>query len=184
MDCLQENKELYNQEIEYSYQKNSKIEVYLTFLTILGTGEILLIKSLLPISICWWWIIYTTLVVISSICFINCMIKFYSAFNSYPYSYVNISEINKQCSIFSNTLKEQGKFSKVKIGELTEKLYCKMLSDSYLNCALQNRNTNISKQENHEKFIKAFLEAIIVLIVAFIFNTVIVHIQGGSLYVR
>lgn len=178
MDRLQEYKCLYNHEIEYSYQKNNRMVVYLTLLTLLGTGEIYLFKGLFPISVVWWWFGYLTLVIITSICFIASIKAFYKAFNEYSYSYVDMSAIDKSCTQFRKQLEQQN-ISSEQIDDAIEKALYSMLSEMYLNCTLQNQAMNIIKQQNHEKFIETYVKSIIFLMISFLYNVIINGLIGG-----
>lgn len=172
MDKLQEYKCLYEHEIDYSNQKNNRITVYLTLLTLLGTGDIYLFKSLFPIHACWWWIIYLTLIVIVSVCLIGAIKAFYTAFMNYPYSYVNMYAIDRSCTQFSKQLKGD-KIPEETINKIINLTLYDMLSEMYLNCALQNQVTNIKKQKNHEKFMDTYIISVILLMVSYIYNIII-----------
>lgn len=169
MDQLQEYKCLYEYEINYSNQKNNRITAYLTLLTLLGTGDVYLFKSLFPMYICWWWIIYLTFIVIVSVCFIVSIKEFYRAFMNYPYSYVNISQIDISCTNFNKQLENQ-EIPEETINEVMNQTRYDMLSEMYLNCAMQNQVTNIKKQQNHEKFINTYIVSIIVLMLSYLLN--------------
>lgn len=172
MDKLQEYKCLYEHEIDYSNQKNNRITVYLTLLTLLGTGDVYLFKSLFPIHVCWWWIIYLTLIVIVSVCLIGAIKAFYTAFMNYSYSYVNMYGIDRSCTQFNKQLKDQN-IPEETINEIINQTLYDMLSEMYLNCALQNQVTNIKKQKNHEKFMNTYIISIVLLMVAYVYNIII-----------
>lgn len=182
MDYLQENKELYNHEITYSIQLNSKITHSLTIMTILGTGEILIIKGIFPILCTWWWVLYFTSALISLIIFCCCVFLFYKAFNAYPYSYVNISEINRICSDKRKELKQKNIPSDT-TEQFINKIFTKMLTEMYFNCALQNRQSNLKKSQNQQNLMKAYVINIICVFISFVLNIIITNVRGETLYV-
>lgn len=178
IDRLQEYKCLYNHEIEYSYQKNNRMVVYLTLLTLLGTGDIYLFKGLFPISVVWWWFGYLTLVIITSACFFYSIKAFYDAFIEHSYSYVDMSAIDKSCTQFRKQLEEQN-VSSEEIDKAIDQTLYSMLLEMYLNCALQNQIVNIAKQQSHKKFIETYIKSIIFLMISFIYNVVFNGLIGG-----
>lgn len=83
MDELENYKELYYKEIEYTERLNSKINTCITFLTIIGSGLILVWSQLEKVGsgIQFW--LYLILCAISSVLFIVCIYFFYKAYSGY-----------------------------------------------------------------------------------------------------
>lgn len=93
MDELEEYKELYYKEIEYTERLNSKINMCMTFLTIIGSGVILVWSQLGKASPSIYFWIYLILCIMSSVSFIICIIFFYKAYSGYEIHYYPIKEM-------------------------------------------------------------------------------------------
>lgn len=93
MDALEEYKELYYKEIEYTERLNSKINTCMTFLTIIGSGVILVWLQLCKVSLGIYFWIYLILCIMSSVSFITSIIFFYKAYSGYEIHYYPIQEM-------------------------------------------------------------------------------------------
>ena len=175
---LQNNRNLYEDEINHADRLNTKTTYMLSVLTIIGSGEILVIQEILPIKLTFWAIIYYTLCLISLITFVYSIWLFIQVCNVSPYSYVNISAINKTCSRKYKEMAEKN-FPQDIIGKFMELMFIKMLSEQYFNCALQNRLTNIEKLQNQQKLTQNLIYNFIALFVNFVGYIIIHSLKGG-----
>ena len=142
MDELENYKELYYKEIEYTEKLNSKINTCITFLTIIGSGLILVWAQLEEVDSGIWFWLYLILCVISSILFIICIYFFYKAYSGYNIHYYPIKEMAMVCNQ-TYELVEKGKIKK----KQAEKHIKDMMSERYLNDAIHNREQNRLKND-------------------------------------
>ena len=79
--------------IEHSERLNNKINACMTFLTILGSGQVLLWTQFKNFNLHFYSTIYICLCVVSLIFFIISSVKFYKSFSGYKYNYFPIKEM-------------------------------------------------------------------------------------------
>lgn len=96
MNLLQEYKELYYKEIEFSDRLNNKITTCITFLTILGSAQILLWTQMKNFELLWYTGVYLTFCCVSTALFIVCIILFYRSYSGFKTHYFPIRNIAKQ----------------------------------------------------------------------------------------
>lgn len=160
MDELEEYKELYYKEIEYTERLNSKINTCMTFLTIIGSGVILVWSQLNNVfsGIFFW--IYLILCIMSSVSFIVCIIFFYKSYSGYEIHYYPIKEM----AIASNQtfkLVDNGQIKK----KQAEKHVRNMMAERYLNDAIHNREQNRLKNKRHRRLIHLVAITFMILLV-------------------
>ena len=145
MDELEEYKELYYKEIEYTERLNSKINTCMTFLTIIGSVGILVWSQLNNVfSGIYFWI-YLILCIMSSVSFIICLIFFYKSYSGYEIHYYPIKEM----AIASNEtykLVDNGQIKK----RQAEKHVRNMMAERYLNDAIHNGEQNRLKNKRQK----------------------------------
>ena len=93
MDVLEEYKELYYKEIEYTERLNSKINICITFLTIIGSGVMLVWSKIESVYTCKYFWVYLSLCITSSVLFSLCIIFFYRTYYGYKINYYPIKEM-------------------------------------------------------------------------------------------
>lgn len=145
MDLLQEYKDLYYKEIEYYDRLNNKITTSITFLTILGSGQILLWSQFVGISFKWYTILYFILCVISTLLFLICMYKFYRAYSGYQVNYFPIKDM--AITIHQIQKIAQSLDDKYKAENYINDMFC----ERFINDAIHNRNINIQKNKKHKR---------------------------------
>jgi len=160
MDELEEYKELYYKEIEYTERLNSKINTCMTFLTIIGSGVILVWSQLGKVSPSIYFWLYLALCIMSSVSFIICIIFFYKAYSGYEIHYYPIKEM----AIASNET-----FKLVDTGQIkkkqAEKHVRNMMAERYLNDAIHNREQNRLKNKRHRRLIHLVAITFMILLV-------------------
>ena len=160
MDELEEYKELYYKEIEYTERLNSKINTCMTFLTIIGSGVILVWSQLCKVSPSIYFWIYLILCIMSSMSFIICIIFFYKAYSGYEIHYYPIKEM----AVASNEtfkLVDNGQIKK----KQAEKHVRNMMAERYLNDAIHNREQNRLKNKRHRRLIHSVAITFMILLV-------------------
>ena len=160
MDELENYKELYYKEIEYTERLNSKINTCITFLTITGSGLILVWSQLEKVGsgIQFW--LYLILCAISSVLFIVCIYFFYKAYSGYNIHYYPIKEMAIVCNQ-TYELAEKGQIKK----KQAEKHIKDMMSERYLNDAIHNREQNRLKNERHRRLINFIAITFMVILI-------------------
>lgn len=93
MNLLDEYKQLYTSEMSHSDRLNNKIGFYITFLTIQGTGNIVIWTKYFSHQIN---TIYLLLCFISFVSFISSIFLFYKAFSGYEYAYFPVGEMKNK----------------------------------------------------------------------------------------
>lgn len=196
IDLLQEYKELYYKEIEHSERLNSKINVCITFLTILGSAQILLWTQLKNFSMCIYTYIYFALCIISLVVFVISLFKFYKAYSKYNYCYFPIKKIalvTKETYEIAQNSSNPKKDRKIADHHVYD-MYC----ERYLNDAIVNRNINIIKNDRHKKAVTYVCICFILTIITFSFGVGIdyyetnfikeniqhIEIDGGEINVK
>lgn len=148
MDELQEYKELYYKEIEYSERLNGRVATNITFLTILGSAQIFSWSQIISFDIGWYFISDIVMNIIALILFILAVIQFYKAYTGYEYHYFPISDMAKAKA---ETIKIAGK-DEEKVKRAEKHIY-NMYCERFLNDSIANRKSNIEKNIRHRKLI-------------------------------
>lgn len=170
MRMKDEARELYYREIEYEERLNSKSNIFLALLTLLGSGNALVFERLLPIHNIQWdyySMAYTLCCTISAIMFLNCVAKFYFAHTKYTYARMPIKQICDITGKLSRICNEQDKMD-----ELLEKAFFK--------AAIINREENLRKNYWQRSLTASLFIASMITIATYIvseeFEDLIVHI--------
>ena len=165
IDLLEEYKELYYKEIEYSERLNSKINICITFLTILGSAQILLWTQLKESNIIYYTIIYIILCIASLFVFIMSLFVFYKAYSKYNYCYFPIKDMALKTIETYNIAKtsQNPKKNSKKADNHVYNMFC----ERYLNDAITNRNINIIKNDRHKKVVTYICICFILTIITF-----------------
>lgn len=166
MDLLQEYKELYYKEIEYSDRLNNKMSNCITFLTILGSAQILLWTQLKNYDLLWYTGVYIVFCSLSTILFIVCIYKFFKTYSGYktqmfPIKDVAIHNMNILNQVDSNQIDDAKKALGLKMAE------------RFINDAINNRNVNTEKNNRHRRLIQNLMASFVVTFIAFAINIAI-----------
>lgn len=173
MDFLQEYKELYYKEIEHSERLNNKINTCITFLTVLGSAQVLLWTQFKNFEYKIYSIIYFLICVISLILFIFCLFKFYRAYSGYEYHYFPIksmSEVSNKTYLIAGDNKKDIKRANKHIYNM----YC----ERFLNDAIANRHKNEIKNKRHKTLTKYLCISFIITILVFSFGVGIEYYES------
>lgn len=163
MNLLQEYKELYYKEIEFSDRLNSKISICITFLTILGSAQIVLWTQLKNFNSSISTNVYIVFCSVTTILFIICIWKFFKTYSGYHIQMFPIDSYAKQNSrVLSSVVQEQK-------GLAHEVLEIKM-AERFINDAIQNRKINFIKNTNHRHLINTIMITFIFTFISFTIN--------------
>lgn len=182
MDDLEINKDLYYSELEHSNKISDRNFNLLTVLSIIGAGESILLQDIFPIQLNLWCCLYMIICLISAIIFVIAIIRFMNCFRKHPYSYIDTDAINKDCSRKQTELKNRNVSSEQISKDITS-LYIRLLSEGFLNCALQNRITNVAKNSENSNLTRSVMHSFIALIVNYVFYLIYHNLKEGNLYV-
>lgn len=189
---LDEYKNLYYKEIEHSERLNNKINACMTFLTILGSGQVLLWTQFKNFNLHFYSTIYICLCVVSLIFFIISSVKFYKSFSGYKYNYFPIKEMALKSIEIHNIANASKNANDIKLADdYIYNMYC----ERFLNDAIKNRKVNIEKNTKHKNLITMICISFIVTAIVFLYgvgidyyetnyvdqNTSHVIIDGGEL---
>lgn len=172
MSVLEEYKELYYKEIEYTARLNSKINTCVTFLTIIGSGNIFVWSKLgnAASGIYFW--IYLILCIISSVLFIICSILFCKSYSGYEIHYYPIKEM---------ALASKETFDLVANGQIlkeqAEKHVINMMAERYLNDAIYNRAQNRLKNKRHRCLMQWVAINFLILLVDYVVSIIFDYVQ-------
>lgn len=161
---LDEYKNLYYKEIEHSERLNNKINACMTFLTILGSGQVLLWTQFRNFNLRLYSIIYICLCIVSLILFVIGAVKFYKSFSGYKYNYFPIKEMALKSIEIHNIAKASENEDDIKLADdYIYNMYC----ERFLNDAIKNRNVNIEKNTKHKNLITTICISFIVTAIVF-----------------
>lgn len=166
MDLLQEYKELYYQELAFKESLDNKITTGITFLTILGSGQILLWSQLKNFQPVWYMGVYMTLCFIATTLSVIAGVWFYKTHAGYTIRRFPIEDI------FNEHNRILGSISTDKIGEAKWHLMSPMI-ERFANDAIYNRKQNVIKANRHRIFINFMCTAFIATFIAFACGVVI-----------
>lgn len=154
MNELQEYKDLYHDELHMAEYLNSKITNSITFLTIIGTANILLLTNLFPIELTLCSIIYLFFCCVNVIMFIITVYCFVKAYTGHSYFYFYITDVISKCEQFKKNISKQVKSQNYDIAEeeiifVVNKKREKWIIEEYLRCAQSNRDSNKKSHKNY-----------------------------------
>lgn len=190
VDLLQEYKELYYKEIELSERLSNKINTCITFLTILGSGQILIWIQLTNFQRNTYTIVYMVACTLSTCLFATSLYKFYKAYSGYKMGYFPIKDMAK-------AIKDTKDMAGNMVDEANEHIY-NMMCERFVNDAILNRTVNIEKNRRHKTLSYFICIAFMITIATYALNIGIsfyesekkqetiqnIYIQGGEINVR
>lgn len=137
VDLLEEYKELYYKEIEHSERLNNKISTCITFLTILGSAQVLLWSQLkkFPFNIST--IVYLLFCVASLVLFGICLYNFVHTFSGYKYNYFPIKDF-AEATKTTYEIAGGDSVNKKRADNHIYNMYC----ERFVNDAINNRKCN------------------------------------------
>ena len=190
MNLLEEYKELYYKEIEFSDRLNNKISTCITFLTILGSAQILLWTQFKNFELLWYTIVYLFFCSISTILFIVCIGLFFRTYSGYKTQMFPIRDYAIQNTNVLNKVIPTQKDKAMEILEIK-------MAERFINDAIHNRTLNTEKNNRHRNLIKTIMAAFIITFLAFAVNVCIdyyettnstniqqIYLEGGEINVR
>lgn len=168
MDLLEQYKELYYKEIEHSERLNNKINVCITFLTILGSAQILLWTQFKKFSFSWYSLLYLIFCFVSFILFVCCLYHFYHTYSGYSYRYFPIREmaLKTQETYYIAGNNEE---DKALASQHIYNMYC----ERFLNDAIANMKCNETKNNKHKKLTSFICWSFIITIITFAISVII-----------
>ena len=189
MNELQEYKDLYHDELNIAENLNSKITNSITLLTIIGTANVLLLKSLFPIENTIWSIAYIFICIINIIAFARTVYRFVKAYTGRVYNYFHVKEIQKKCeqyqeNILSELKSQNCKIDETDIRDIIDKKMEYWTTNEYLSCAILNRLANASKSQELYKLTRTIIINIIIVFISFILYIVKINLGGLFNYVE
>lgn len=162
MDLLQEYKDLYYKEIEHSERLNNKSGMCITFMTVLGSAQVLLWTQFKTFEFSIYSTIYLILCSVSLIFFVISAWKFYSTYSGYKYNYFPIEDMAlatiETYQVAGNDKKDI---------KLADKYIYNMYCERFLNDAIANRDINITKNNKHRKLTQILCISFIVTAIVF-----------------
>lgn len=183
MNLFEEYKDLYYKELEHSDRLNDKVHTGITFLTILGSGQILLWNQFINIETNVLSYIYLAGCLISFALFIGLLFLFYNTYNGYSYNYFPIQEmanvVQETLDIVENIQyedNEQKQENKKRANQHIEDMF----SERFLNDTINNRKNNIIKSNRRKKFITAMSISLIFTILLYATGTTINYIEDNA----
>lgn len=159
-DELSYYKELYEKEMEFSNRLNEKIGTSITMLSIIGSGHVLLVSEMFPMVWpfnMWNWIA-VIFVGLSIIAFAVTLVKFRNAYSKYTYLHFPIDGMKPTI--------ERGRTMDMN-DEASEEIR-RRLTNQYRDCAIHNREVNVTKSENHYFLNRAIMVSFVVLAIIFV----------------
>lgn len=157
---VEEYRELYYKEIEHTERLNSRINTCITFLTIIGSGVILVWTQLKDFhGMVQFWV-YLVLCVLSSVSFLVCIVMFYKAYSGYNINYYPIKDMEAACRQTCE-LVDGGKIKNYQAEQHIKNMKC----ERYLNDAIHNRKQNTLKSNRHRRLIQWIAISFIILLI-------------------
>lgn len=166
MDLYQEYKDLYYKEIEHSDRLNNRVSTCLSFLTIIGAGDVFIIKELaklFPFSTPSAFI-FLGLCLMSFVSFVCCVVSFIRAYTGYTYHFFPTMGIQ---GFVTDTLRntrgrEDGK---IIFSEYIET----SIRDLYISCAAHNMEENMRKGSRYRILTVWIIRTFFVMLATFLF---------------
>lgn len=176
MDLLQEYKDLYYKEIEHSEILNGKINTCITFITVLGSAQIILWTQFKNFDIKIYSMIYFVLCLISFIFFIVNIYIFYRAYSGYKYNYFPIKDM-ALATIETYRIAGDNKKDIKRADKHVYNMYC----ERYLNDAVVNMKNNETKNNRHKKLTKYICISFIITIIVYALSIGIDYYESKTL---
>lgn len=164
MSLMDESKELYLSEINHSDRLNGKIGNSITFLTIEGTGNIIIWTKYFSHSIN---TVYLILCFISLVSFIISIFFFYKAYSGYKYAYFPVDDMNNKIIQTNQATKN------IKDGiKIAENHIISMFEYTYMKCAIIDFKENLNKSSRHKKFIKYVSISLVIIAITYAYSMI------------
>jgi hypothetical protein len=162
IEKLQEYKELYYKETEYSETMNSKIGTSISIITLIGSSQIYIWTKImsLEIIISPLPIIFFIISLLSLITFVQLLYRFYKSYYGYEY---NLFPVKDFLSFTYETYNLSEYYS---TDELNSHIYnnmCKL----FINNAIFNREQNNRKNINHKKLSTNIIKSVILVMFSY-----------------
>lgn len=169
MDLLQEYKDLYYNGLQESQTLNGKIEVSITLLTVMGTGNLYILKNINLFDAYWylkpWPILNFILFLVSSV-------LLYFAYFGYYYNYFPVKDMNDTIQATKDF------YSKYENKENLIDAHCnKLFLEIYQKCSASNAIENIKKHKKHRRFDTSLMISFIVLAISIAYILYIQYIK-------
>mgnify|MGYP007033191307 CR=1 FL=1 len=166
MDLYREYKDLYYREIENSDRLNSRVSTCLTFLTIIGAGDVFLIRELsrlYPFSSALPFV-FLGLCALSLLFFLMCITSFIRAYTGYTYHFFPTTGIQEFIAdTYSRTRgRQDGK-------EVFAHYIENSIGDLYIQCAAHNMRQNMRKGSQYRVLTVWIIRTFFILLVNFLF---------------
>lgn len=167
MNLLNEYKELYCKEIEHSDRLNNKISNSIAFITLIGSGNLLIWQKYFTREIN---TVYLLLCFTSLLMFVVTFLFFIRAYSGYDYAYFPTADMNQkiqQTLNITNGIKDGKTIADNHIQGMFERTYIK--------CANLDFEQNLIKNKRHKMFTTASVVSFLALAVAYIFNISVIE---------
>ena len=158
-DTLIYYENLYNKEMEFSARLNQKCGNSIALLTAIGSAHVFNVSALLPIRCppSYWNILVLTSWLISILYFADALLAFKSAYSGYEYRYFPIEEMSKTIDV----AEERG------MGENERKKVRDTLIKLYKEASIENRKSNLKKNQAHLWLNRATIYAFVTVVIVF-----------------
>lgn len=160
MNLLEEYKELYYKEIETASRLDNKITTCITFLTILGSAQILLWTQLANYGPVWYTGIYLALCLLGTVMFFVCIGMFFKAYCGYEMYLFPVKAIAEQHADVLSRVAEGQK-------EQADRILEMKMAERFINDAIHNRQINAQKNNRHRRLLNTLLLAFAVTFLAY-----------------
>ena len=155
---LEEYKDFYYNGLQESQTLNSKIEVSITLVTVLGTGNLFLLKNIELFDAHWY---LKPWPIINFILFLTSCVLLYFAYFGYRYHYFPVKDMNDTIQATKDFYKDHEDKENL-INTHCNKLFLKI----YQQCAASNANENIRKHKKHRRFDTSLMVSFTVLAIS------------------
>lgn len=162
MNIKNECKYWYEAELEHTDKLNGKLSTHLSFLTLLGSANILLLNNLLKFVNKSVFIFNLICCSICIICFCLSFFYFIKAYHNYKIGYINI----KDNALFIQQIVKIKNLEEIK----KEKYFEEAINQQYINAAIKNREQNVKKANIQRKFIYSLTFSFVVVGFVFLIN--------------
>ena len=158
MELSEIYKEWYYKELEHSERLSSKISGHLTLISILGAGVVFIwsnFKGNCDDTL------FLILNIIATVLFMVTCVLFAIAYKGKKYGFINIKKMSDQ---FNEIDKISNEFPKLN-SDCKNKME-QLLSESYINIALENRNYNLKKSNIQHRILISLIIAYLFLFIS------------------
>lgn len=162
MNIKNECKYWYEAELEHTDKLNGKLSTHLSFLTLLGSANILLLNNLLKFVNKSVFKVNLTCCIICIICFCFSLVFFIMAYHNYKIGYINI----RDNALFIQQIIKLKNLEEIK----KEKYFEEAINQQYINAAIKNREQNVKKANTQRKFIYILTFSFVIVGLVFLIN--------------